>query len=47
MSFRNQEDYEEFQKLIGQRMTAKTKSAWHPHLDVTANSLLRWMEDEK
>ena len=47
MSFRNQEDYEEFQKLIVQRMTAKTKSAWHPHLDVTANSLLRWMEDEK
>jgi len=27
-------------------MTEKTKSAWHPHLDVTANSLLRWMEED-
>jgi hypothetical protein len=46
MSFRNQEDYEDFQKRIGQRLTKKTKSAWHPHLDVTANSLLRWMDEE-
>jgi len=27
-------------------LTKKTKSAWHPHLDVTANSLLRWMDEE-
>ena len=47
MSFRTKEDYEEFQVKLGQRMTVKTKSAWYPHLDVTANSLLRWMEDEK
>jgi len=47
MSFRTKEDYEDFQKKIGQRLTEKTKSAWHPHLDVTANSLLRWMEEEK
>ena len=46
MSFRNKEDFEDFQKKIGQRLTEKTKSAWHPHLDVTANSLLRWMEEE-
>lgn len=46
MSFRTKEDYEEFQKLIGQKMTEKTKSAWHPKLDITANSLTRWMEDE-
>ena len=46
MSFRTKEDYEDFQKKIGQRLTEKTKSAWHPHLDVTANSLLRWMEEE-
>ena len=46
MSFRTKEDYEDFQKRIDQRMTEKTKSAWHPHLDVTANSLLRWMEEE-
>lgn len=47
MSFRTKEDYEDFQVKLGQRMTVKTKSAWYPHLDVTANSLLRWMEDEK
>ena len=46
MAFRTKEDYEDFQKLIGQKLTEKTKSAWHPHLDVTANSLLRWMDEE-
>ena len=46
MSFRTKEDYDDFQKRIGQRLTDKTKSAWHPHLDVTANSLLRWMEEK-
>jgi hypothetical protein len=46
MSFRTKEDYEDFQKKIGQRLTEKTKSTWHPLLDVTANSLLRWMDEE-
>ena len=46
MAFRTKEDYEDFQKKIGQKLTEKTKSAWHPHLDVTANSLLRWMDEE-
>lgn len=45
MGFRTKEDYEEFQKLIGQKMTDKTKSAWHPALDKTANSLMRWMSE--
>ena len=44
--FRNKEDYEEFAKLIGQKLTVKTKSIWHPHLDRTANSLLRWVEGD-
>lgn len=44
--FRNKEDYEEFAKLIGQKLTMKTKSIWHPALDREANSLLRWIEDE-
>lgn len=47
MSFRTEEDYQEFQQLIGQKMTEKTKSAWHPKLDKTANSLLRWIEEEE
>lgn len=44
--FRSEEDYQEFAKLIGQNLTEKTKSIWHPHLDRTQNSLLRWVEDE-
>lgn len=28
--FDNVTDYQEFQKLIGQKMTDKTKSIWHP-----------------
>ena len=44
--FRNKEDYEEFAKLIDQNITDKTKSIWHPKLDVTKNSLMRWIEDE-
>lgn len=44
--FRNEEDYQEFAKLIGQNLTEKTKSIWHPHLDRTQNSLLRWIVDD-
>jgi len=44
VSFRTKEDYEEFSKLIGQKLTEKTKSIWHPHLDRDANSLKRWIE---
>lgn len=43
--FRNKEDYEEFAKMIGQNLTEKTKSIWHPALDREANSLMRWIED--
>lgn len=46
MHFRNKEDYEEFQKLIGQELSDATKSAWHPKLVITKNSLLRWIEIE-
>ena len=45
VSFRTKEDYEEFAKLIDQKLTEKTKSIWHPHLDRTENSLLRWIEE--
>lgn len=44
--FRSEEDYNDFAKLIGQNLTKKTKSIWHPHLDRTQNSLLRWIEEE-
>jgi len=28
--FETEEDYKEFQQLIGQQLTVKTKSIWHP-----------------
>jgi len=43
--FRTEDDFKEFQSLIGQEMTNKTKSIWHPKLDRTANSRLRWIEE--
>lgn len=45
--FRNKEDYVEFAKLIKQNLSDKTKSIWHPKLDITKNSLLRWIEDNE
>lgn len=45
INFRTKEDYEEFAKLIGQPLTEKTKSTWHPRLDREANSLRRWVEE--
>lgn len=44
--FRNEQDFEDFQTLINQHMTKKTKSIWHPKNDATKNSLLRWFEEE-
>ena len=44
--FRNEEDYQEFSKLINQKITSKTKSIWHPKLDREANALRRWIEEE-
>lgn len=46
--FRTKEDFEDFCKRIDQYPAAETKtnsSIWHPKLDRTANSLLRWIEE--
>jgi hypothetical protein len=40
--FRTQEDMENFAELIGQKMTPKTKSIWHPALERSNKQLLRW-----
>jgi hypothetical protein len=45
VSFRNEEDYEEFAKLISQKLTDKTKSIWYPKLDIDDNALKRWIEE--
>ncbi len=43
--FRTKEDYEEFAKIIEQPLTTKTKSIWHPRLEITKNALMRWIEE--
>ena len=35
--FETKEDYEHFAELIGQNLTPKTKSIWHPKLDRYVN----------
>ena len=46
MHFRTESDYKDFAKLINQNISNKTKSIWHPALDRTQNSLLRWVVDD-
>lgn len=45
--FRTEDDYKEFADMIGQILTKKTKSIWHPKNEITKNSLLRWVEDDQ
>jgi len=47
MKFRNKKDYDDFSQKIGQDITDKTKSIWHPKLDVTKNLKLRWVEEPR
>jgi|TARA_X000001036_G_scaffold438847_1_gene487832 hypothetical protein len=44
--FRNEEDYQEFAKLVETGLTKKTKSIWYPKQSITPNSLLRWMQED-
>lgn len=46
VSFRNEEDYNEFAELVGQKLSKKTKSIWYPKLERDANFLKRWIEEE-
>lgn len=42
--FDNEEDLQEFAKIIGQKLTNKTKSIWHPQLDRGSNAGLRYVD---
>lgn len=42
--FACQEDVEEFAKLIGQKITPKTTSIWHPKLEHGKHAGLRWVD---
>lgn len=43
--FRTKEDLEDFARLIGQKMTEKTKSIWHPKLVRGVNAHKRWRDE--
>ena len=43
--FRCKEDVEEFAKLIGQSLTSKSKSIWHPKLVRGINSNKRYIDE--
>jgi len=43
--FNNEEDLQAFSKLIDQKLTNKTKSAWHPELVRGLNSNKRYSDE--
>lgn len=43
--FNSQEDLDSFSKLIGQRLTRKTKSAWHPFKSHWGGDKKEWIDE--
>jgi hypothetical protein len=43
--FDNEKDLQEFAKMIGQKLTNKTKSIWHPKLERGLNSKKRYKNE--
>lgn len=43
--FRCKEDVEEFAQMIGQPLTPKTKSIWHPRLTRGINANKVWIDE--
>ena len=44
--FANEEDLQEFAKLIGQPLTRRTQSIWHPRLVRGLHTHNIWVDDE-
>lgn len=44
--FRNEEDVQEFANLIGQKITNKTKSLWHPILQRGLDNVMVWTNEQ-
>lgn len=44
--FANEKDLQEFATIIGQKLTNKTKSAWHPQLVRGLNSNMRYTDEQ-
>lgn len=45
--FESEEDLQDFAKLIGQKLTQKTKSAWHPQLVRGKESHLKYVDESE
>ncbi len=43
--FANEDDLNEFSEIIGQKLTPKTKSIWHPKLNRGINSNKRYVNE--
>jgi hypothetical protein len=43
--FGSEEDLQEFAKLIGQKLTKRTKSAWHPQIVRGLDASKRWVDE--
>lgn len=43
--FSSEEDLQEFAKIIGQKLTKKTKSIWHPQLIRGLNSTKKYHDE--
>jgi len=43
--FESEEDLQEFAKLIGQKLTNKTKSAWYPFKSHWGDTIKRWVNE--
>jgi len=43
--FANEEDLQEFARMIGQKLTRRTKSAWHPPVIRGLNANKRWINE--
>ena len=45
VSFRNIKDFEDFERLIGQKMTRKTKSIWFPKSEIDHVMEHAWVDE--
>jgi hypothetical protein len=43
--FECKEDYDDFSKIIGQKLTDKTKSIWHPYKPHSSGEIKRWVTE--
>ena len=44
--FRNEEDIQKFAELVGQKITSKTKSLWHPKLETRHFEHMRYVDEK-